>query len=99
MNAHIVQISRELEPLVPRFLGNCNNRVTELRQGIAQSDLDAIRRIGHSLKGVGAGYGFTRITELGALIEAAAKAGDIAGASAAIEALAGYLDTVQVEYI
>ncbi len=69
-----------------------------MRQAIAQSDLDAVRRIGHSLKGVGGGYGFARITELGALIEASAKAGDTAGASAAIDALAAFLDSVQVEY-
>lgn len=99
MDVPVVRISRELESLVPRFLGNCSSWVSELRQGIAQSDLDVVRRIGHSLKGVGGGYGFVRITELGALMETAAKAGDNAAASAAIEALATYLDTVQVEYI
>ena len=99
MDTTLVHIDRELEVLVPRFLGNCRKNVGEMTQGIAQSDLDVVRRIGHSLKGVGGGYGFARITELGAIIEAAAKAGDSARASAGIAALAAYLDTVQVEYI
>ena len=98
MEGITVKIDRELEVLVPRFLGNCRKSVEDMRRSIAQSDLDAVRRIGHSLKGVGGGYGFARITELGAAIEQAAKAGVVPEASESIEALGEYLEKVQVEY-
>lgn len=94
----IVRVDRELSALVPRFLGNCKRDVLLLEEAIAKSDMDTTRRIGHSLKGVGGGYGFAEITRLGNAIESAAKGGDAQSALAALSALAAYLDAVQVEY-
>lgn len=94
----LVHVDRELELLVPRFLGNCKRDVALLEEAIAKSDMDTTRRIGHSLKGVGGGYGFAEITRLGAAIESAAKGGDAQSALAALSALAAYLDAVQVEF-
>lgn len=94
----IVRVDRELSVLVPRFLGNCRRDVLRIEESLANSDLDTARRIGHSLKGVGGGYGFAEITHLGAAIEAAAKVNDIQNAKAALRALAAYLDALQVEY-
>ena len=93
-----VRVDRELEGLVPRFLGNCRRDLGLLEAAIAKSDLDTTRRIGHSLKGVGGGYGFPEITRLGAAIESAAIAGDARAALAGLSALAAYLDAIEVEY-
>ena len=95
----VIQISRELASLVPRFLGNCTRYVADLRAAIAQSDLDGTRQIGHSLRGVGGGYGFAEITRLGAEIESASLAGNLAAVSTAVDELADYLAAVQVEYV
>lgn len=94
-----VRVDRELSELVPRFLGNCRRDVGLVEDAIAKSDMDTTRRIGHSLKGVGGGYGFAEITRLGAAIEAAAIAREPQQALAALSALAAYLDAVQVEYV
>ncbi len=94
-----VRVDRELSTLVPRFLGNCRRDADVLAKAIAQSDLDTIRKIGHSLKGVGGGYGFAEITRLGATIEAAAKAGDTNALLTAVNAFQAYLKAIQVEYI
>ncbi len=94
-----VRVDRELSGLVPRFLGNCRRDVGLVEDAIAKSDMDTTRRIGHSLKGVGGGYGFAEITRLGAAIEAAAIANEPQQALAALSALAAYLDAVQVEYV
>ena len=95
----VVHIDRELSSLVPRFLENCARYVGDLREAIAKSDLDSVRQIGHSLKGVGGGYGFAEITRLGAVIESAAQAGNLATAQAAIDELAQFLAAVQVDYV
>ena len=95
----VVHVDRELAQLVPRFLGNCRRDVGLMETAIAERDLDMTRRIGHSLKGVGGGYGFAEITRLGAAIESAAKSGDAQGALAALAALAAYLDALRVEYV
>ena len=94
-----MKVDRELSALVPRFLGNCRRDVGLIEAALANSDLDTTRRIGHSLKGVGGGYGFPEITRLGAAIEAAAIDGDAQQALAALAALAAYLDAVQVEFV
>lgn len=97
--AIVVRVEGELRELVPRFLANCARDVETLARAAAQSDLDTTRKIGHSLKGVGGGYGFDEITRLGASIEAAAKAGDAGAAHAAVEELRSYLKAVHVEYV
>lgn len=94
-----VRVERELSTLVPRFLANCRRDADVLAKAIAQSDLDTTRKIGHSLRGVGGGYGFAEITRLGAVIEAAAKAGDTKAALNAVNAFQAYLKAVQVEYV
>jgi HPt (histidine-containing phosphotransfer) domain-containing protein len=94
-----IKIERELCELVPRFLANCARDAEILASAVAQSDLDTARKIGHSLKGVGGGYGFDEITRLGATIEDAAKAGDTAAALAAVDELRSYLKAVHVEYV
>ncbi len=94
-----IRIDRELSSLVPRFLNNCLRDADVLAKAIAQSDLDTVRKIGHSLKGVGGGYGFAEITRLGATIEAAAKVGDTKTLLTAVNAFQAYLKAIQVEYV
>jgi hypothetical protein len=94
-----IKIEKELSGLVPRFLANCERDAGILVNAIAQSDLDTARKIGHSLKGVGGGYGFDDITRLGAAIESAAKAGDAKAALAAAHEFRDFLKAVQVEYV
>src|ERR1700739_17566 len=95
----VVKIDRELEVLVPRFLDNCRRDIRLIEATLAKNDLDTARKIGHSLKGVGGGYGFSEITRLGAAIEAAAKEGEGLAAAAATSALDAYLDALHIEYV
>jgi HPt (histidine-containing phosphotransfer) domain-containing protein len=95
----IVKIDRELESLVPRFLDNRRRDIRLIESALAKNDLDSVRKMGHSLKGVGGGYGFAEITRYGAAIEVAAQAGDGLAAAAAASALDAYLDALQVEYV
>lgn len=95
----VVRVDRELAQIVPRFLANCRRDVGLLESAIEKGDLETTRKIGHSLKGVGGGYGFNEITRLGGAIEAAAKQSDAQGALAALAALAAYLDALRVDFI
>lgn len=65
---------------------------------LERSNYDDIRILGHNMKGSGAGYGFDRITTIGASIEQAAgrHAHDEIRARAA--ELVQYLDGLRVEY-
>ena len=60
--------------------------------------VDEIRVMGHNMKGAGAGYGFARITEIGAQLEQAAlrQEGDVI--RVCVADLVRFLDTIRVEY-
>lgn len=94
----IVHIDRDLEDLIPGFLENRIKDVESLRSAAIANDYNALKHIGHNLKGVGGGYGFARITDLGADIEAAAKVNDIKTINELVDSYADYLGRVEVVY-
>ena len=93
----VVQVDPEIADMIPRFLENRARDVAILREAMARSDLEGARKTGHTLKGVGGGYGFPRISEVGGHIEEAAEEGRAEAVAAAIEELADYLGRVRVE--
>lgn len=97
-SAHLsVEVAADLRDLIPRFLANRRIEVELLRDAITRSDLEAARRIGHGLKGVGGGYGFDEISRIGREIERSVRAGghDL---SALVHELADYLDRVEITF-
>lgn len=94
-----VEVSLDFEDLIPRFLANRDKDVAALREGIAAGDSDTVRRIGHTMRGSGAGYGFKPISELGETIERAAQSGDFAMVEVATGELVDYLGRVDVVFV
>jgi len=94
----IVHIDRDLEDLIPVFLDNRVKDIENLKSAVTANDYVKLRSIGHNLKGVGGGYGFAMITDLGADIEAAAKVNDIKTINELIDSLADYLERVEIVY-
>lgn len=92
----IVTVDPEIADLVPVFLANRGRDVLTLRDALARSDVDALAITGHRLKGVGGGYGFAVVSELGERIEEAALQGDIDLAARATDELGDYLARVRV---
>jgi HPt (histidine-containing phosphotransfer) domain-containing protein len=62
---HSVRVASELRELLPRFLANRRLDLEQLREALARGDFEEARRIGHSLRGAGGGYGFDEITRRG----------------------------------
>jgi HPt (histidine-containing phosphotransfer) domain-containing protein len=94
----IVTIDPDLEELIPGFLENRAKDLTNLRAALGRNDLPAVQSIGHSLKGVGGGYGFVRLSEIGAEMERAARSGDSSTLPGLLDELADYLNRVVVSY-
>lgn len=95
----MIEVDRELEPLVAPFLANRAADVERLRELIARGDTRSIQALGHNLLGVGGGYGFARVSELGAVIEAAARSGDLDAIAAATRSLADLLARAVVRFV
>ena len=94
-----VQVDEDLEDLIPGFLENRNTDVNKLKTALDSSNFADLTSIGHSLKGVGGGYGFDQMSELGAAIESAAKAEDADTVRDKINLLEDYLQRVEIEYV
>ena len=87
-SSELFDIPPELADLVDDYLERRRGDAEALRVAVGAGDFDEARRLGHNMKGSGAGYGFARISELGAAMQSAAEARDFA----ALERLAGELD-------
>jgi HPt (histidine-containing phosphotransfer) domain-containing protein len=96
MNDRIrVSIDPDLEDLIPGFLNNRRNDVTQIRASLQSGDYPKIRLIGHSMKGAGGGYGFDPITDYGDDLEQAALRQDDAAIEASVRKLEDYLARVE----
>lgn len=94
----IVKVDPDLEDLVPGFLENRSLDIENLRSELNKSDFEQITSIGHNLKGVGGGYGFEFMSELGANIETAGKESNADAIQENINKLDNYLKCIEVEY-
>ena len=93
-----VTVDRDLEELIPGFMERRREDTNKLRAALAEHDLETLRIIGHSMKGTGGGYGFTGLSEIGAGIEAAAKAGDLDAVRAQLDTMVDYLARLEVQF-
>jgi HPt (histidine-containing phosphotransfer) domain-containing protein len=98
-NRITVQVVSELRVLIPRFLSNRRSDLESIENHLRQKEFDRVRVIGHDLRGVGGGYGFDRITELGCAIEAAAKQNDADSLARLLAQYREYLNEVDVVYV
>ncbi|MEO8305432.1 MAG: response regulator [Betaproteobacteria bacterium] len=94
----LVRVGSNLAALVPGFLEGRRRDVETIAAALERSDFDNVRILGHNMKGSGAGYGFSRITEIGASLEQAAKRCAPEEIRAGSAALIRYLDGLHVEY-
>lgn len=94
-----VNIESDMKELIPGFLNNRRKDVEKIKQMLNENDLESIQLVGHTMKGNGAGYGFERISELGKMIEDAAKANQIDEVSNLNNELSFFIENVEITYI
>jgi CheY-like chemotaxis protein len=92
----IVSVDPDLAQLIPDFLQSIRDQIPHLSELLRDNNYIDIQKIGHSLKGVGGGYGFQRITDLGAQIEQSARNSQHDGVEIGIADLQDYLTRVQI---
>jgi signal transduction histidine kinase/DNA-binding response OmpR family regulator len=89
-----VEVTPTIAALVPNFLANRGKDVRAARSALHRRDYHALWVLGHTMRGLGASYGFEGITDIGAAIEQAALAHDDGGVARAVDALESYLGRV-----
>ncbi|MBW1972371.1 MAG: Hpt domain-containing protein [Deltaproteobacteria bacterium] len=94
----IVKVDADLEDLIPDYLQNREKDIESIQEAISNQDYEAIRIIGHSMKGSGSGYGFEEISNIGKDIEEGAKRKDLDLIRNSLKKLLSYLKRVEVIY-
>ena len=95
----VVTVDKDMQDLVPLFIKQREADIVSLAGAIAAGDHETMRRIGHSLVGAGASYGFHSVSEIGAALEAAAKSHADADIAGALDALKDYMARLVVQYV
>jgi CheY-like chemotaxis protein len=94
----VVRVDTRLRDVVPAYLARRRAEIPALMGAAALGKFDEAQTIGHRMKGSGSGYGFHRLTELGAAIERAALAKNGAQLEEESRRLADFLATVSIVY-
>ena len=93
-----VTVAKDLEDLIPVFMGNRHKEIESLRAALAAADFEQLRHLGHRMKGVGNSYGFERISLFGKQVEDGARSGDRGSIETTIAEYRDYLSRVQISY-
>jgi CheY-like chemotaxis protein len=93
-----IQVAEDMADVVPRYLTKRRAELVLYRDALAKGDMEAIRMMGHRMKGTGAGYGLVMLTHLGGALELAAKRGDASEIRGKLAEFADYLDNVVLNY-
>lgn len=91
-----VAIDPDLLELIPGFLENRWSDLANLREAASRGDWALAHRLAHGMKGAGGGYGFERVTEIGAALEQAARDEDLRGIASGLRDLQEFLERVEV---
>jgi signal transduction histidine kinase/DNA-binding response OmpR family regulator len=89
-----VAVTPTVAPLVPNFLANRKKDALAARGAVRRRDFHGLWVLAHTMKGLGASYGFDGISEIGAEMERAALAHDEPALTRALDALDRYLAQV-----
>ena len=92
----VVAVDQDIVDLTENFLRNRRDEAPHARAAVATRDLRALRHIGHALKGTAGSFGFYDLSAIGADLEGAALAGDLAGATDSVERMFALLARLRV---
>jgi PAS domain S-box-containing protein len=90
--ARVSRAAQRLADRTPAYLENCRQNVVAMLAALDCGDFQAVIILGHNLRGSGGGFGFQKITDIGAGLEQAADVSDAAGSRRWVGELSSYLD-------
>ena len=91
-----VRADPAIADLIPGFLQNRMQDVIAVLDALDRSDFQAVKTLGHGMRGAGGSYGFQAITDIGAALEHAAENADIEASRKCAGELSRYLERVEI---
>ncbi len=93
-----VMVDEALSGILPRYISNVRRNPAAVAAALARGDFDTIRSLGHNMKGTGTSFGLPQVTHIGGELEQAAKQQDYDGVRQAVDRLAHFLDSLEIQY-
>ena len=94
-----IKVDAELADLFPVYLKSKRDELARIPSLLEAGDFEAVRVIGHKMRGSGGGYGLDFLTELGERMENSGAAGDKAALAAQAAELKAFLDSLEIEFV
>lgn len=94
----IVNVDKDFQEIIPSYLYNLTDNIETMKSHLKKQNYDAIKKIGHGIRGTGGGYGFDAITDMGKYIEEAAKKSNVEKIEKWLQILLDYVENVNVVY-
>ena len=95
----VIKVDEDLKELFPVYIRSKREELARIPALLKAGDLDAVRIIGHKMRGSGGGYGLDFLTELGGRMESSAEAGDKAALTTQTAELKNFLDSLEIEFV
>jgi len=86
----------KLAALIPSFLESRRRDVVTMLDSLARGEFETVKRLGHSMKGAGASFGFQNITDIGAALEQEAGSADADASRKWVSELSMCLDRAEL---
>jgi HPt (histidine-containing phosphotransfer) domain-containing protein len=93
-----LHVDPDLRDILPQFMENTRKDIDAIATALSQEDRETVRRISHSMKSYGIGYGFEFISKMGKAMEATAMNDQLQSIDELLTELKNYLDKVTVAY-
>ncbi len=94
----VVYIDQDFKDIVPDFIEAFHKNIDEIKAALKTRDFEAVRFIGHNLKGTGGGYGFEEISDIGLKLNLAAKDQDIRIIENLLSEMESYFSRIEIVY-
>lgn len=95
-NQHVVTVSADLKPLIPKFLKSQKLDIDKLVSFIERKDVASIASIAHKIKGNAGSFGFDDFGRLAQQLEREAKTDHFDKMQELIFAMRDYLDNLKI---
>ena len=92
----VAHVPPGLEEFAPSYLAKRRGELAVMERLVSAGDWNQLRVLGHNMKGTGAGYGFPRLSEIGAALEQGAKQSNAEAVSAQLQELDEFLRRVRL---
>ncbi len=99
MTNTLVELDKDIEDLIPAFFNSRRQDLQRLEVLLSERDWRQIDREGHKIKGGSGSFGFKRLSQLAAELQAAAARQDLDATRNCLAAMRSHLDQVQIRYV